>query len=104
MAWVAGVFGNFLGFPLTLPDIEVLDGRELGHSDVLSCLHHPLKHFAVKGAFAVPSGHAASQDALNGAAVELLSIQGPVPNLFSLLAGKRRCRALFTTVRVSVDL
>ena len=40
MAWVAGVFGNFSG--LTPPDIEVLNGRELGPSDVLGCPRHPL--------------------------------------------------------------
>ena len=55
MAWVAGVFGNFSG----LPDIEVLDGREVGPSDVLGCPNPPLYRFAVEGgAFAIPSGDA----------------------------------------------
>ena len=36
------VLNNFPGLPTTLPDIEVLDGWELGPSDVLGCLHHPL--------------------------------------------------------------
>ena len=29
MAWVVGVFNDFLGLPFTPPDIEVLDVREL---------------------------------------------------------------------------
>jgi hypothetical protein len=29
MAWVAGVFNNFLGLPFTPPEIEILDGTEL---------------------------------------------------------------------------
>ena len=32
-----------------------------------------------------------------------LRIWGPMPNLFSLLRGKRCCRALFTTVLVCLD-
>ena len=47
MAWIAGVFDNCLGLPLTPPGIEVLDGRELGPSDVLGCTHHPLYLLAV---------------------------------------------------------
>ena len=66
MAWMAGV----IDILLTTPGIEVLGGRELGPSDVLGCLHHPLLRFAVKGgAIAKPSCDAASQDALNGAEV-----------------------------------
>ena len=42
MAWLAGGFGNSLGLPLTLPDIEVLDGGDLDPSDVLGSPHHPL--------------------------------------------------------------
>ena len=30
VVWVAVVFHNILGLPLTLPGIKVLDGRELG--------------------------------------------------------------------------
>ena len=63
MAWMTGVFDNFMGLSLTPPGIEVLDGGELGPSDVLGHTHHL--------AVIVPSGDAASQDALNGAAVEL---------------------------------
>ena len=70
MAWVAGVFCNFSG-PLTPPDIEVLDGRELSPSGVLGCPHHPLTLCGQGRAFAIPSSDAASQDALDGAAVEL---------------------------------
>ena len=69
MAWGAGVFDSYLGLPLTPPGIEVMDGRELGPRDVLGRTHH-----ATCLAVAVPSGDAASQDALNGAAVELLRI------------------------------
>jgi hypothetical protein len=36
------LFNNFLGFPITPPDIEVLDDRELSPSDVLGCMQHPL--------------------------------------------------------------
>ena len=69
--WEAGVFRNFLGLPLTQPDIEVLYGRELDPSDVLGCLHHPLLRLrSICGAFAIPRGDAASEDALDGAAVE----------------------------------
>ena len=35
--------------------------------------------------------------------VQLERIRGPMPNLFSLLRGNRRCLALFTTVLVCVD-
>ena len=42
MSRVAGDLGNFLGRPLTLPGIEVLDGRKLGPSDVLGLTHYPL--------------------------------------------------------------
>ena len=56
--------------PLTLPDTEILDGRELGTSDVLGHMHYPLKHLEVGcQAVAIPSSDAASQDALNDAAV-----------------------------------
>ena len=50
--------------------IEVLDGRELGPSVVLCHPHHPLWHHAIEGGvFALASSDAASQDALDGAAV-----------------------------------
>ena len=39
MARMVGVFNDF---PTTPLDIDVLDGRELGPSDVLGCPHHPL--------------------------------------------------------------
>ena len=42
MTWVAGVFDNFYGRPLTPPGIEVLDGRELCLSGVLGRTHYPL--------------------------------------------------------------
>ena len=42
ITWVTGVPDNFMGFPLTLPIIYVLDCRKLGPSDVLGCTHHPL--------------------------------------------------------------
>lgn len=71
MPWVAGVFDNYLGLPLTLPGIEVLDGWELSSRDVLGCTLRPLQSLAVGClAVAVPSGDAASQYVLNGAAVE----------------------------------
>ena len=73
MACVAGVFEKMLGLPLTPPGIEVLDGREHGASDVLGRPHYPLWYLAVGcQAVAIPSGDAASQDALNGAAVKRL--------------------------------
>jgi hypothetical protein len=49
VAWVVGLFDNFWGLPLTPPDIEVLDGRELGTDDVLGCPYHTLYRFVVKG-------------------------------------------------------
>jgi hypothetical protein len=42
MTWVAGVFDIFKGLPLTPIGIEVLDGRELGPSDVLVSMHYPV--------------------------------------------------------------
>ena len=72
MAWVAGFFHYLLGLPLTPSLMEVLDGRELSPSDVLGCTHHPLYRLAVGcPVVAAPRGEEASQDALNGAAVEL---------------------------------
>ena len=38
----AGVFDNCLGLLLTLPGIEILDGRKLGPGDVPGCTHYPL--------------------------------------------------------------
>ena len=71
MTWVAGVFDNFKSLPLTPPGIEVLNGRELGHNDVLGRTHYPLKCLAVAGqAIAVPGSDATGQDALDVAAVE----------------------------------
>ena len=73
IARVAGVFDNFMGLPLKPPSIEVLDGRKLGPSDVLGLMHHPQ--------YAAPS---------------------VMPNLFSLLRGKRLFCAFFTTVGVCI--
>jgi hypothetical protein len=42
MAWVVGVFDDFPGLLFTPTDIDVLDGRELGPSDLLDCPHNPL--------------------------------------------------------------
>jgi hypothetical protein len=42
MAWVALVFNSCPVLPFTLPDIEVLDGKELGPRDLLGCPHHSL--------------------------------------------------------------
>jgi hypothetical protein len=39
---VIGDFDDFLGFLFTPPDLEVMDGRELGPSDVLGCPHNPV--------------------------------------------------------------
>jgi hypothetical protein len=47
MTRVAGVFDNFQGLPLTPPDIEVLDGRNLKLST--SCTAAPLKRMGVLG-------------------------------------------------------
>ena len=79
MAWKAGDFGNFPGLPVTPPpDIEVLDGRELG------------------GVVAVPSSWCSRW-------CSCLRIWWSMPDLFSLLRGKGRCRALFTAMRLCVD-
>ena len=59
----------FRAFPLTLPGIEVLDGRKLGPSDVLGHSHYPLLGGR---AVAIPGSDTTSQDALDGAAVEPL--------------------------------
>ena len=51
--------------------VEVLDGRQLCHSDILGRTHYPLKCFAVGGqAIDVPGSDATGQDALDVAAVE----------------------------------
>ena len=85
---------------MTPPGIEVLDGRELGHSDVLIRTRHPLYKRLAGGcqAVAVPIDYAASQNSLNGAAVELF--EDLRAHAESFQRGKRRCRALFTTVCV----
>ena len=71
MTGVAGVFDNVQGLPLTLPGVEVLDGRQLCTSDVLGHTHYPLKFLAVGvRAIAVPGSDATGQDALDVAAVE----------------------------------
>ena len=71
MTRVAGVFDNYQGLPLTPPGIEVLDGRKLCPSNVLSRTHYPLQCLAVGGrAVAIPGSDATSQDALDGAAVK----------------------------------
>ena len=67
LIWVCGDFDYFLGLRLTHPDIEVLDGTDLGPCDVPFCPLHPLVRFV----FPIPSSDAASQDALDGAAVDL---------------------------------
>ena len=60
------------GWSLWLFFIEVLDSRELGLSDVLGRSHNPLYRLVVGyRAVSILRGDAASQDALNGAAVEL---------------------------------
>ena len=41
-ARVVGVFDDFPGLLFRPPHIEVLDGKELGPSDVLGCPHNPL--------------------------------------------------------------
>ena len=51
--------------------IEVLDGRNLGPSDVLGRTHYPLYCLAVGGrAVAILGSDATRQDALDGAAIE----------------------------------
>jgi hypothetical protein len=74
MACVVGVYTNFPGLPFTPPDIEVLDGSELGPSDVLGCLSRCSQWYS-------------------GRMFEDL------PNLFNLLRGKRHSRTFFTTER-----
>ena len=72
MTWVTEVSDDFMGFPLTPPIIQVLDGRKLGPSDVLGRMCFPLYHLKVRcRAVAIPGGDATGQDALDGAAVEL---------------------------------
>jgi hypothetical protein len=103
MTRVAGVLGNFVGLPLTLPCIEVLDSRKLGPS----------------GPYAVPSVvpcvwmpsccHTRWWCNQSGCSRwcswrTFWVSEDPMPNLFSLLGGNRRCRALFTTVLVSLDV
>jgi hypothetical protein len=73
MTWVAGVFDNLLGHPLTPTGIEILGVRELVPSDVLGRTHCPLQCFAVGcQAVAIPSGDGTCQEALHGVAVELV--------------------------------
>ena len=42
MTRVAGVFDKFRAILWHLPNIEVLDGRKIGPSDVLGRMHYPL--------------------------------------------------------------
>ena len=70
MAREVGVFNDCPGLPTTLPDINVLDARELCPSEVLGCPHHPLYRHVIEGStFAIPGSDAASQNTLNGTAV-----------------------------------
>ena len=74
-----GGFDNFMGLPLTPPGMEVLDSRDLDPSDVLGHTHYLLLHLAVRyQTVAIPRGDAASQDALNGAAIELLRTRSQI--------------------------
>ena len=95
-----------MGLPLTLPGIEVLDGRELGPSDVLGCRHYwAVRICSAVGfqAVAIPSGDAASQDGLDVAAVELFEDPRAHAKSFQPPEGKKHCRALFMTVWVCLD-
>jgi hypothetical protein len=42
LLWWHESLANLSGLPLTPPDLKVLDGRELGPSNALGCLHIPL--------------------------------------------------------------
>jgi hypothetical protein len=48
MTWVVGVLNNFLGLLFPPPGIEVLDGRELGPSDVLDLFKQVFRPFATR--------------------------------------------------------
>ena len=83
MTWVTGVSDNFMGFPLTPPIIQVLDGRTLGPSDVLGRMHYPLQRLTVRcRAVAIPDCDATGQDTLDGAAVESFEDLGTMQLLF----------------------
>ena len=85
----------FLGLPLTPPSIQVLDGRKLGpmmqwaiHTTLCSTLRSDAEQFpyqAVMNPVSMPSMVQLSN---------FLRIWRPMPNLFSLLRGKRCCRAV----------
>ena len=60
-----------------------LDGRELGPSDVLGHTHYPLLRLV-----SIPSGDAANEDALNGAAIEYFEDLRAQAKSFQLLRGR----------------
>lgn len=87
---VAGVCVCILDDVADLPEeplgVNVLYGWELGPSDRLGCLQHPLKGLAVgSGAVSVTGRDAACQNAINCAAVEVADCSGDMQNFFSRL-------------------
>ncbi len=65
MARVAGVSDDLPCFPHTSLGVDVLEGGKLTTDDVLGRLNYSLQSFPLEsGAVSVPSGDAASQDAL----------------------------------------
>jgi hypothetical protein len=55
------------------------------------------------GAFAVPGGDTAQQDALDCSSVKVCEFFGDKPHFFSLLRLKMHCCTFFTTLSVWVD-
>ncbi len=70
MGWLAGVLDDPLGFPYTLPCLDVLEGGKLTSNNVAGSSHDPLQRFKfASGAVSKPGGDAAGQDALHSAGV-----------------------------------
>ncbi len=68
---MGGITCNAEGFAGETGAVDVLEGGERDTNDLLSCSHYPLGLAAGRVAGAIPHSDAASQDALDGASVEI---------------------------------
>ena len=97
---------NFLGLPLTPPSIYSRSWMAGGLVPVMYWAIRPTLCSALRSDAEQLPHQAVMQPFRMLSMVQLenfLRIWGPMPNIFSLLTGKRYCHALFTTVLVCLD-
>ncbi len=91
MGRVAEIIDDPLGFPYTLPSVNVLEGGKLTSNNVAGSSHDPLQSYAfASGAVSKPGGDAAGQNALHSAGVERSEDAGAHSKFLSRLRKKRR--------------